>query len=589
MKRKRLILAGVSGFGSAVILGTGVFFLTHVFIHGQFFPKNAEQYDLTDHTLTSEEYHEICERFPKSQILWTVPFQGNGYPMDTTSVAVTTLTEAEAEYLDLFPDLQLVDGTACEDVSALIYLQQRRPEIEVLYRVSIGNQKYDMKTQEITVIDSDIDALREVLPKLPQLHTVTLRGALPEPEAIANLISAFPETAFHFTLEKWGQQLPQDIENLDLSDSQVSREELDRYLPLFSHLKEVNLKGTSLTDTETKALATRFPDIFFLDTLEIAGKEFSTDVTEIDISGCAITPKEVEASLAFFPKLSKLIMSDCGIDDETMDTLNQRHPEVSIVWTVQIGRDAVRTDAKYFYPAGSSDLGLPNDEDLTKLRYCTELIAIDVGHSRATNCEWAKYLPHLKYLILADTNISDLSPLSGLKELIYLEAFRTSVTDYTPLLGCTALQDLNIGFTHGDPEPLSRMTWLHNLKWNHGTSDSKTRDQVMRLPEQLPDTNVWLPDDNLNIGNPWRSLPNYYVFRDIIGGLFLNQSAVGAYWGSDAEKILACEHNDKNFAGEVLAEIVRNRIDNGLPITGIKNIGSEKAEILYRSLCDAQP
>jgi len=589
MKKKRLILAGIAGISGAIILGTGCFFLTHVFIDGQFFPKNAAQYDLTSHMLTQEAYCEICEQFPESRILWSVPFQGNRYSMDTKSIAVSTLTEAEAESLDLFPDLQLVDGTACGDLSALIFLQQRRPEIEVLYAVRIGNQKYDAKTQEITVIDPDADTLKDMLPLLPQLHTVTLKGTLPEPEILVNLFSLFPKIDFRFTLEKWGQTLPQDIERIDLSESEVKLDELERYLPLFSRLKDVNLKGTSLKDTEIKVLATRFPDVSFLSTLEFAGDAFSTDAEEIDISGNTVTPEEVERALAFFPKLRKLIMCGCGIDDETMDALNKRHPEVSIIWTVQIGRDSVRTDAKYFYPAGISDLGLPDDEDLIKLKYCTELIAIDIGHSRATNCEWAKYLPHLKYLILADTGVSDLSSLSGLKELVYLEIFRTEVTDYTPLLGCTALQDLNIGSTHGDPEPLSQMTWLHNLKWNHGASDPETRDRVLMLSEQLSDTNVWLPDDNLNIGNPWRSLPNYYIFRDIIGGSFLNQSAIEAYWGYDATKILACEHNDKNFAGDVLAEIVRSRIDAGLPITGIKNVGSEKAEILYRSLCDVQP
>lgn len=590
MRRKQLILAGAAGIGSAVILGAGCFFMTHVFIDGQFFPKNAARYDLTAHALTREEYSEICERFPESQILWTVPFQGKRFPMDTTSITVSALTKADAESLDLLPDLQLVDGTACDDVSALIFLQQRRPEIEVLYRVNVGDQKYDQNTQILTVRNADATELEQAIPALPLLHTVTLEGTLPEPEAIAHLMTAFPNVEFCFTLKKWGQQFSQDVQSLDLSSASVTKEELDRILPLLPRLKEINLKDTPLTDKELKSVATRFPDTFFLCNMEFAGQAFSTDAEEIDISGCPITVEDTESTLAFFPKLQKLVMSYCGIDDETMDALNKRHPEVSIVWTVQIGRDAVRTDAKYFFPAGVKETEMPWDEHLVNLRYCTEMVAVDIGHSHATNCEWAKYLPHLKYLILADTEISDLSPLSELKELIYLEIFRTGVTDYSPLLGCTALQDLNIGTTHGDPEPLSHMTWLHNLKWNRGADIPETRDRVLMLPEQLPDTNVWIINDGLNIGQAWRYIPNYYVFRDIIGGTFFNQLSTTLYWGNaDTYRILSCEHNDRYFAGDILATIIRDRIDKGLPIPGIKNIGSEKAEILYQSLCDAQP
>ena len=50
--------------------------------------------------------------------------------------------------------------------------------------------------------------------------------------------------------------------------------------------------------------------------------------------------------------------------------------------------------------------------------------------------------------------------------------------------------------------------------------------------------------------------------------------------------ILSCDSSSPRFAGEVLRDMVRYRIDNGLPIPGIKNVGSEKAEILYQSLCE---
>lgn len=314
----------------------------------------------------------------------------------------------------------------------------------------------------------------------------------------------------------------------------------------------------------------------------VGGQTYPADSTVLSLSGVSL--EEVEAALPLFPNLHKVILSDTGADDEVLDQLNRAYPEISIVWTVQMGKISVRTDETWFYPAGKGYL--PSNEELQKLRYCTEMIAVDVGHIRVTDCSWLEFMPHVKYLILADTGITDISPVANLKELIYLELFNLKLDDYSPLLQCTALQDLNISSTHADPEPLSRMTWLHNLHWYQSHYDPSTREAVNRLPEQLPQTNVML-DMVGNISNPWRSLPNYYVFRDIIGGEFLNQSFIIQNWGrEDSQKILACDRHEP-FAGEVLAQIVKYRMENDLPIVGAKD--AERAQILYQSLCESHP
>lgn len=386
-------------------------------------------------------------------------------------------------------------------------------------------------------------------------------------------------------------ELPQKVKILDFTGNQnITCNDLEALLPLFADVRQVTLLDTGLTDSELKDLITRCPDVFFLCSLDFAGKTFPTDSETIDISKCPVTVEETRAAIPFFPRLKKLIMSYCGIDNDTMEELNQSYPDISIAWTVSIGRDEVRTDAKFFFPAGVSESNMPKDEHLVYLRYCHDMVAVDLGHTTATNCEWARYMPHLKFLIIADTQISDLTPLSGLKELIYLEVFRTPVTDYSPLLGCTALQDLNISITEGDPEPLSHMDWLFTLKWNRGANNPETHDRVVALAEQLPDTNVVLTNDGLSIGGYWRYLPNYYVFRDIIGGVYFNQQEPETYWGqTNSYHILATGRSKDKFAGDVLAEIVRKFIDEGKPIVGIKNIGSEKAEILYQSLLNSNP
>jgi len=455
--------------------------------------------------------------------------------------------------------------------------------------VTVGSICCSSDARELSVTDADPAELEEILPLLPQLNKLTLEGSLPPVRMLVSLKQQYPDLALVCQVSLGGKTVSSDAETLDLSATTVSAKELAEILPLFSSLEELTLTGTNLSDEENMWLADSLPGVLVRCELPLAGERFSTDSTEIDISKCEVTPEDVERMLPYFPRLKKLDMSFCGISDEEMDALNQRHPEVSIVWTVVIGCVKVRTDAIYFYPAEVNYY--PTNEEMKKLRYCTELIAVDIGHTRASDCEFLWYTPHVKYLILADTSIKDITPVGNLKELVYLELFSLRITDYSPLLNCTKLQDLNIGTTHGDPEPLSKMTWLHNLQWHRADHNPETREAVLKLPEQLPDTNVVLypMKKARNIGGPWRYLPNYYVFRDIIGATYFNQDQICDYWGQeDGKRIMACD-GGKSFCAYTLAEIIRERIDKGEPIIGIKNIGSEKAEILYQTLLNAQP
>ena len=454
--------------------------------------------------------------------------------------------------------------------------------------VTIDGMAFDSQAAELTVSDADPAQLLEKLPYFPQLKKLTLEGTLPATEELLTLKETFPDILQVYPITIGEQSFLTDSKVLDLSNATVDLSALQEALPLFSCLEELTLTGTNLTDEEAMALSDSMPGILVRCELPLAGQRFVTDSTELDISGCPVTVEEVDKMLPYFSRLEKLDMSYCGISDEEMDALNQRHPETSIVWTLDIGMAKTRTDAIYFYPAEVNYY--PTNEEMKRLRYCTELVAIDIGHTRATDCEFLWYTPKVRYLILADTGITDITPVGNLKELIYLELFNLRTKDYSPLLNCTKLQDLNIGTTHADPEPLTRMTWLHNLQWHRADQDPVYKEAILKLPEQLPDTNVELYPRNKarNIGGGWRYIPNYYVFRDIIGATYFNQDQIWDYWGQeDGDRIMACD-GGKAFSAYTLAQIVRERLDSGEPIIGLKNNDSEKAEILYQTLMEAE-
>ena len=452
-------------------------------------------------------------------------------------------------------------------------------------RIAVGTVSCPPDASALTVADADPAQLEQALPLLPQLRELTLEGTLPPADFLLTLRENYPSLTLHYSVSIGETGYPNDTEILDLTGVPVKAEQLKQALPLLTELQEVHLKDTGLSEAECRALADLQPQTFFLFDLSFAGQTFSTDAAQIDVSGIPVTVEETEEALRYLRRLEKLIMTDCGIDNDTMDALNQKYPDTKVVWTVMVGILPVRTDEIYFYPVVRGYM--PNDADLQNLRYCRDMIAIDIGHIRSLNCEWLRNMPHLQYLILVDSGMQDLSPLSDLKELIYLELFDMNIKDYSPLLECTSLQALNISATSGDPEPISKMTWLHTLMWCGAAHNPHIREEASKLPEQLPDTIVVL-EGGYNLAEPWRYIPHYYVFRDIIGGSFLNQNLTVHYYGEDTERLLACDRSEE-FAGDVLAEIVKDRMDKGLPIPGIKNVGSEKAQILYDYLLHCKP
>ena len=81
------------------------------------------------------------------------------------------------------------------------------------------------------------------------------------------------------------------------------------------------------------------------------GKQFSTDITELDLSGKKISEaelpelKEVAAKL---PNLQKIVLCDCGLSNETLANL-QNELGIRVVWRVKLGTKwSLRTDAVAF-------------------------------------------------------------------------------------------------------------------------------------------------------------------------------------------------------------------------------------------------
>ena len=123
-------------------------------------------------------------------------------------------------------------------------------------------------------------------------------------------------------------------------------------------------------------------------------------------------------------------------------------------------------------------------------------------------------MPNLQYLILTHNWVKDITPLESCKKLIYLELYWNDyIPDYTPLLECTALKDLNVSGTFADLEPLKQMTWLENL-WANGCG--VTESEYRELCDALPNTRIECRGGDYT-SNGWRNVQGYYDMRDIMG------------------------------------------------------------------------
>jgi len=483
------------------------------------FFDRLEEIDARGSGLTTDQYDRLHREYPNVRIHWEVPFQRAFYPSDTAFLRLEHLSEEDVLQLDYFTGLTSVDGWDCEDYAGLASLQRRRPDCKVFYDVPICGRNWDCDVPELQLRSVDMEELTQRLDYLPNVRSVHLSGKLPPMAAVQCFLDKYPHVAFSWQVDVGEAVLELGASRLDLSGiPQENTEEIEGWIPYLPALEEVDLTNCGLPLGDLMLLTQRYPEIRFVYNVNVGPVTVSTAASEIDLSGHSIEdPALVEAVLPCFRDLKKVVMCDCGISSEEMDALDKRYPDIRFVWSVNIAGLKVRTDATYFYPT-RYDVDV-SDRDLKELRYCVDMICVDVGHMHGvTNCSWAAYMPDLKYLILADTNVRSIEPLAGLNNLVFLELFLTRVSDYSPLLECPALEDLNLGYTRGNPEPVTRITWLKRLWWPGCWSAKVKYGDVFR--ENIPGC-VFNFDTESSTGEGWRRGRHYYAMRDLLGASYM--------------------------------------------------------------------
>ena len=545
---------------AAALLAVGIavwFLLTHVWVAGTFYSRNADVLDLRFADVTTADYDKLRKKAPNSEILWRIPFQGKTYDQDTDVLYVTSLTDEDVATLDYFTRLKTVEAQECTDYPQLAALTARRPEVTVEYTVTIDGREYPQDTAVVSISGITEEEIN-LLTYLPELTAVTAVGCR-TPEQMTRLRDFCQEKGLSFALRFGTKTYPDTVQELDVTGVTDGELELLQLLP---ELKTLHLKNPE-ADPETVAqLRSTYPKADISWEVEIAGVSFPDDTKEVDLSavlessaaqttaataagtqtaaGAQTTTKtqtttgtaagtqstketqstapavtlnleDLEKKMSYLSDVKQVFLGKCGLDNEELAALRERvRDSYKLVWTVQLGKKlTARTDDTTFMPV-REHVYYFLDEDAYNLRYCEDMLCVDVGHMGLTNIDFVKGMPHLQILILAHNGqLQDISPISSCKELIFLELDWSAVKDFTPLVGCTSLEDLNIGLTYPSVEPLMQMTWLKNL-W------MVDRGGAYQLSQALPDTKIVASAD-VTVGAGWRNLPNYYKMRDMLG------------------------------------------------------------------------
>lgn len=400
----------------------------------------------------------------------------------------------------------------------LIELAERFPDCEIRCEVPVGNERIDNFSESLTLSE----CREELLILFPRLRTLELRDVLPEEAERSAFARRHPALTVLYTREAAaGHYFPFDCTEMDLSgctDFRLSA--LARRLPEFPQLRRLVLTGCGFEQESLLLFRSDLPDIEVVWDIPLYGKTFLSTDREIDLSGQWIAKtEELEAALPCFSELETVILCNCGISDEDMDALGRRYENIRFLWEVHFGVFHLRTDTTRFLAlAWENGYTWLSDEQLVPLSYCRDMVALDLGHMWFSDTTFLRDMTHLRWLILADNRIKDISSLANLQELEYLELFLCDVTDISPLLSCRNLKYLNLAYCPvKNAELLAQLPSLERL-WVNGCPISYAALRTIR--EALPNIEINTVGEE-STGQGWRKHPSYYEMRDAFGAAYM--------------------------------------------------------------------
>ncbi len=325
----------------------------------------------------------------------------------------------------------------------------------------------------ITVIVALALIASVVIRVLPQKET----SGEPTKPAPAPAVTAAPEVM------EPAEDVPQ------ITEYTLSGESAGDILALAQHkgLEWVDANGSQ----EYAALAQlqrELPDCEVRYELEVHGVTVSSLDTELTLDDWSITDNaELLEKLPLLPRLERVDIRELPLENAQVEALMAACPDIDFDWTVVVGDFRVSSEALCFSTrqVRSPAHRFTSEELEPILRYCTELVALDLSHNDLEDISLIGEMKNLKVLLLGDnSDIANLSPLASLTELEYLELYSIKAAeDFSVLKELTKLKEVNLSYSPAawgadfiDSLPLLERAWLRGAgvpaaEWNSLIAD----------------------------------------------------------------------------------------------------------------------
>lgn len=254
----------------------------HVFVEGDAYEITAKSLDLTEKDISVAYYEELQAKLPGCEIKWMVPFQNGKFASDTESLTVSSLTLEEVEFLaNYFPNLKKLDASECSAYDVLSVAEATLTNCELTYYVDLGHPGHQ------------------------------------------------PPYNAEFVQLNFGEILAGETYDFDTLIQNLT------YLP---DLKQLKLEKVVYSLEQVESLREAYPNVEILCTVEILGKEYDMETTELDLS--ALTDADVTAAaqqLSLLPNLNHVNLNPDGgmgtLSLESVKTLMEAVPGVVFDYT----------------------------------------------------------------------------------------------------------------------------------------------------------------------------------------------------------------------------------------------------------------
>ena len=160
--------------------------------------NNLQHADLRHTDLSVKDYEKIRTALPDCEILWLVPFQGQRLDPESTGVTMTSATEEDIALLAYFPNLEVIDMTACTDTNAALKVMELYPQCKVQCMIPFQGQTipYDIETLTISSLSQEDISMVRHFTELKSINLQETCSYITETNHTGGLIPMFVSKAW---------------------------------------------------------------------------------------------------------------------------------------------------------------------------------------------------------------------------------------------------------------------------------------------------------------------------------------------------------------------------------------------------------